>query len=393
MQEISTLDWDFRGKIMKNETTINWYDLKNSQVLYLEYDTIKSLIDKGTKKAGSLSKLCVKLNSNQFYNILKDNGGLSVKNLKKLMVFLKIECDFLNEKIKEIRKGKICSIKNPKFPIDLHNPRMGYLLGHLMSDGCLYYDKSRKNLIRTKYCGDEQELIDKFLDDLRAIFGEIYFNREFERNCIQIKVGTGVVGEIFKRAGATVGKKYKLNKGIPWIIHKSTKEAKKNYLSAIFDDEGSVGNNPSPYLILSRSIHWKFNDTEKRILYKHVEPLMKTNFFPTGHFTRRISIGMLKKVLIKANAKKLLSKILEAKPELLVEESQLLKKIFNIKNHTYVISFQLTSENSYSIMSSLVIRHKKNVINFYSEIGFSLTKKQKKLKEALTSKKWLDYGA
>ncbi|MBI2663779.1 hypothetical protein HYX10_00360 [Candidatus Woesearchaeota archaeon] len=378
---------------MKDEATINWYDLKDSQVLYLEYCTMKDLIDKGIKKAGSLSKLGLELNSMQFYNILRNNEGLSVKNLKKLLEFLKIEYDFINGEITEIRKGKKCSIRNPKYPIGLHNPKMGSLLGHLMSDGCLYYDKSRENLIRTKYCGDEQELIDKFMNDLKDVFGEVHFNREFERNCIQIRIGNGIVGEVFRRAGATIGKKYKLNNGLPWIVKKGGKELKRSYLSAIFDDEGSVGNNPFPYVILSRNIHWTFSDTEKRILSRHIAPLMKTNFFPTGHFTKRISIGMLKNVLVETNAKELLTRILEAKPKLLVEESQLLEKTFNITNYTYVISFQLTSGNSYSLQSSLVIRNKKDVIKFYNEIGFSLTKKQKKLKEALTSKRWLDYGA
>ena len=378
---------------MSDKTIVNWYDLKDYEILYINKDVMRNLINKGIKKAGSLSKLMLELNSGHVYNILRNNSGFSIKNLKKLLEFLGLDYTFLNGKIIEVRKGEKYSIRNPKFPINLQNPKMGGLSGHLVSDGCLYYDKSREDLIRTEYCSDEREAICMFMSNLTDVFGDVHFNEEFERNCIQIRMGSGIVGEAFKRAGVTVGKKYKLNNGLPWIVKDGSKEMKRSYLSAIFDDEGSVGRNPCPYIILSRSIHCTFTDKEKQTLHKQVVPLMKTRFFPTGHSQNRIPIRKLKEILIEINAKLLLMKILNSKPELLVDESKLLKDYFGITNYTYVISFDLTDKGSYSVASSLVIRNKKDVMKFYNDIGFSLTKKQKKLKEALTGRKWLDYGA
>lgn len=378
---------------MSNKTIVNWYDLKDYEILYINKHVMKNLINKGIVKAGSLSKLMLELNSGHIYNILRNNNGFSIKNLKKLLEFLGLDYTSLNGKITEVRKGKKYSIRDPKFPINLQNPKIGDLLGHLVSDGCLYYDKSRKNLIRTKYCSDEEEAICMFMVNICTVFGNVHYNREFERNCTQIRIGTGIVGEVLKRAGGIVGKKYEINGGIPWIVKTGSRDLKRAYLAAIFSDEGCVGKAPSPYITLSRNIHCKFNAQEKEVLRRFVVPLMTRSFFPTGHSTSRIQIRKLKEVLTKLDQKNLLDKVLNAKPKILMDESELLENEFKIKNSTYVMSLQLTANGNYSIQSSMIIRNKTNVVTFYKTTGFSLTKKQKKLKEALASKGWLDHGA
>lgn len=377
--------------MIKSNTKINWYDLKDYVYLYLKKEALKELIRQGIRKAGSLSKLCINLNSMHFYAILKSDKGTSVKNLKKLLSYIDVSHNFVDDKISEIRRGKKYSIKNPKFPIDLQNSKMGSLLGHIVSDGCLYYDNSRKNFIRTKYCSDDKQGLTMFINNIKEVFGNVNFNQEYIRNCYTIRFGCGVIGDAFRKAGAMVGKKYKLNRGLPWIIKEGDIEIKRSYLSAVFDDEGSVGKTKFPYVILSRNIHVELSPKEIRIM-TNVVPLMKSDTFPTGHCTRRIPIKNLKKILKKMNALGLLKKILNSKPKILIEESDLLKHEFGINNSTYVISLQLTSNGHYSVQSCIVIRKKKDVINFYKEIGFSLLKKQKKLKEALISKGWISNG-
>ena len=377
---------------MNNKNTVNWYDLKDYEILYLEDKTIKNLINLGAEKAGSLSRLGIKLNSMHIYNILKNNEGISVKILKKLLDYLESGYNIINNKILEIRKGYKPSIKNPKFPINLSDSKIGYLLGHLVSDGCLYYDKSRKNLIRTKYCGNDKEGIKLFTETINEVFGEVHFNQETIRNCIQIRIGTGIIGETLRKAGVPVGKKYKLNEGLPWIVKEGTKEVKRQYLRAIFDDEGCVGKNKFPYITLSRSIHLNFSNNESNLLEKYVVPLMKFNSFPTGHITKRIQNRKLKEVLTNINQLELLNKILDSKPKILAEESRLLEKDFKISNKVYVMSLQLTSNGSYSLQSCMIIQNKREVVKFYNVIGFSFTKKQKNLKEALINRRWLDDG-
>ena len=372
-------------------SNLNWYDLKDTEILYLDIAEIRNLINKGIEKSGSLSKLCLKINTAQFYNILKNNEGISVKTLKKLMIYLQIDFCTINEKIQEIRKGNICSIKNPKFPISFDNKRLGVLAGHLMSDGCLYYDKSRKNLIRTKYYSDVKEGMDNFICDINEVFGTVHFNIINERNCLTIRIGSGVVGEFFRIAGVTIGKKYVINDHMPWVVSQGSRETKQLYLSAVFDDEGSVGKSLYPYVILSRNIHINLTKREKKILENCIDPVMISRLFPTGHLTKMISIGLLKQTLKSKTYKRLLSKILNSKPNVLIDESRMLKEDFDINNSVYVISLARTSNGNYSVKSSLVIRNKKDIIKFYKEIEFSLSRKRIKLKQALNEKEWLHH--
>ncbi len=378
---------------MKNNTEINWYDLKDKEFVYLKASTLRNLIKEGENKAGSLSKLCIELGSTYFYTTLRENfNGISIKKLKDLINYLGKEYNFINDKIIEIRKGKICSIRNLKFPINLMNPKIGRLIGNIVSDGCLSYDPSRKNLIRTAYYADNKHCLDTFISNIRSVFGDVHFNKKYIRNCTTLRIGNGIVGEVLKRAGGIVGNKSKLNEGLPWVVQEGGIRMKKSYLTAIFDDEGAFGKGKFPYAILSRNIHVKLNKSEKMILNNNVIPFMKSSFFPTGHLARKISIGKVKMILEGINAQKLLNKILNSKPKMLIDESNLLKDYFGINNSTYIMALHLTSNNNYSVESCLVIRNKKDLANFYNNIGFSLTKKQNKLKQALINVGWIRNG-
>lgn len=369
---------------MENKTKINWYDLRDRQYLYLKKGILKKLIEEGIKEVGgSTSKLQKQLNSSVPYDIYKkDMKGISIKKLKQLLTYINKEYDSINNEILEIRRGKN-SIKNPKFPINLFNKKIGSIMGNLVSDGWLSYDKSRKNYIRTTYCSGDEQAINMFTQNIKDIFGEVHFNQGYLRNSTVIRSGNSILGETLRRVGGTVGKKYKLNRGIPWIVKKGNKEIKKSYLSSIFDDEGSVGKNGFPYVILSRNVHIQLNNKEKYTINRFVVPLMKSNLFPTGHVTRRISIRLLKQILKEKKEYKILRKILNSKPKILIDESNLLKTEFDINNYTYVISLQLTSNNNYSVQSCMVIRNKKEIIDFYKNIGFNLSRKQNKLKNIL----------
>lgn len=376
---------------MKRKTKINWYDLKDREYLYLKKGVLKSLVNKGIKRTGSLSKLCIELGSTHLYTVVRERrDGISIKKLKHLLRLINKDYNFINNKILEIRKGSKHSIKDPKFPINLLNEKMGSILGHVVSDGSLYYDLSRKDLIRTRYYSPDKQLELNFVNDIGEIFGDVHFSKGSIRNCKIIGIGNSVMGETLKSAGATIGKKYKLNNQIPWIIKSGNTKIKKNYLSAIFDDEGSVGETCYPYLILSRNIHIKLTKKEENFVNEHLLLLMKTSSFPTGHITRRMPIGKLKEISKERNKFVLLKNVLRSKPKILLDESGLLNE-FGINNHIYVTSFQLTSNGNYSVKSSLVIRNKKDTVRFCKIIGFKLKRKQDKLENALLNKGWINH--
>ncbi len=362
---------------------INWHELKDTEIVYVEHSLLQKLLAEGVRKAGSLSKLFMEFNTPQIYHISRGKNGISVKNLKRMLEYANIPLEAANDKILEIRKGNKSSIETPKFPINLRDPKIGFLIGHLVSDGCLYYDNSRKNLIRTKYCSDKQENIQLFSKNLNEVFGKVHYNMEYQRHCYMIRIGTGTVGELFRKAGVPVGKKYALNSDLPWVVKEGNNGLKRQYLSAIFDDEGCVGTAPLPYLILSRNIHVPLNPDEIDDIEKYIVPLMKQSFFPTNHQTKRIAVRKLKEALLYHEKDKLLHKIMDSKPRILVAESLLLKEEFAIDNSTYVMSFQQTPNKNYSVQTSLVIRKKEAVLRFYENIGFNSSEKQNKLKEAL----------
>lgn len=371
------------------KTKIHWYELKEKVCIYMDRKTFKKLIEKGIKKSGSLSKLCIKLNSNHFYKILREDlNGTSIKKLKDLLNFLEIEYGEVNDRIIEVRKGNKFSIKNPKFPINLLDENMGSIIGHMVSDGSLYYDKSRENLMRTKYNSPDRISIKLFSDNVKEVFGDVHYNESFIRNCNTIKFGNSTIGECLKRSGVPVGKKFKLNQGIPWIIYKGGLGMKKNYLSSIFDDEGSVGVKPLPYVILSRNIHIDLDKKEKISIEKLVKPHMKINKFPTGHINHNIPIRKLKDILQKRN-EGLYNKILSSKPKILVDESGLLNE-FGIENSTYIISFSITNNGDYSVSSSLIIRKREDVVTFFNRIGFNLYRKQERLGNRLKEVGWIN---
>ena len=378
-----------------NKTTLNWYELlKDKDYVYLKEGLLKNLIKQGAEKSGSLSKLCVELNWSWPYTVLRENrNGISVKKLKDLLRYLDTDFDFINDKIYGIKKGAKWSVKSPKFPINLTHQKIGSILGHITSDGCLYYDQCRNNFIRTKYCSNDKQALTMFKKDVDDVFGDVTFNKEFIRNSTVLRIGTGLVGETLRFAGGTVGKKYEIDNPIPWAIREGSKDIQREYLSAIFDDEGSVGEKHFPYVILSRYIHTNFEEEEQEILNKYIVPLMKCHAFPTGHVTKRIAIGLLRSRLKNREDCALLKKVLNCKPKVLIGESDLLRNEFGINNHVYVMSLHLTPNNNYSVQSSLVIRNKEDVVNFYKDVGFNLTRKQDKLKHALVNSRWLNYGA
>ncbi|MBU1644296.1 MAG: hypothetical protein KKA62_01170 [Nanoarchaeota archaeon] len=148
----------------------NWYHLKDSFLLELKDDLLSKIINKAKSKADNLFHLSKELNLSctSFYNYV--NKGeikmISVMKLKKLLDYLDIDYNYVNDKIIGTRKGKVMSIENPRFPINLANPDGAYLLGLIVSDGCIYIDKKARGQLRTKYAAGEKESAYSILNSL-----------------------------------------------------------------------------------------------------------------------------------------------------------------------------------------------------------------------------------
>jgi len=385
--------WSSQNELVPPWIT-NWYQLKDYNLIKLENDLLKELIESCVVKSGNLNKFCKKVNMGypSFWHTLKGNIKMvSVKKLKKLSHFLDMPYDFFNDKMVELRKGSKASIKKPKFPINLNSPEGGKLLGAVVSDGCLYKDKKARGVIRTKYSNDDSELIGIFKKNIQKIFGDVHVQSWNERNCTTLRIGSSIIGNSLYKVGGIIGAKCKVDGPTPWLVRNGGLEIKRNYLRIVFSDEGSVGRSRKyPYIILSRYKHITKMLKRKQIeiLDKLIEPHMKINRFPTGHVIKRLRIRKILD-LLEENDNKIsngITYILSEKSilKLLLNESEMLSEDFGIENNTYLIGLTKTQKGNYSAESSLVIRKKESVIKFKDEIGFAATKKHKKLENYLS---------
>jgi hypothetical protein len=367
------------GKDSSWET--HWFELKDSFLLELKSGLLEELIQKGMKKAGNLSQLSKLLNFScpTFYNFVnhKKIKMISIGKLKILLNYLEIDYAFLNKKIKLTKKGSVVSIKNPKFPIDLNNKEGAYLLGLIVSDGCIYIDRKARNQIRTKYAAGEKDSEDNFFNTINKLYGEVHILREFERNCAILRIGTSIIGESLLKAGAILGHKAAKDEEVPWLVKEGTEDIKASYLKAVFDDESSVYKEKSRncgYVILTRYRHLTDLTKKQEEELKKLEKEMSSRTFPTGHVTQYITI---KKAAAMIKDKKLLGE-LKIPPRLLQGEAELLNE-FKINNRFFGRYLTKTHLGRYSLCFDLFINQKDSLKKFYKHIGYSLPRKQSKL--------------
>lgn len=384
---------------MKNEVNlpweIGWYQLKDNNLLLLKNNLLKELIDRNVKKHGSVNKVAKITGLTHPTLYLAKSGKVnmvSVRKLKRLSDSAGIDYEVFDNNILELRKGKIKSIKNPIFPINLKTPEIGTILGFLCSDGWIRIDKKAGMAKRVLYSSDDQEVLDIFIKSIRKIFGEVHFQRETKRGHIRIRIGSSIIGDALERVGGIVGNKTKANKPVPWIVKGGSFDIKKEYLRAAFSDEGSIGRLHAPYIILSRYNFLNLSHSEKSILDKYIEPQMKIEKFPTGHIYKRSSfkkaIGIIKNLNIKSTDK-LIKFLSENIPQLLIDESEILRKNFGIDNTIWIRSLNKTGTGYYTLGCDLIIRKKDDVIKFYKNVGFILSRKQEKLGKYLSERGWI----
>lgn len=359
----------------------NWYQLSNQTLLLLEDGLLRKLMLKAVYKAGSTYQLSKKLglSAPPIYNLInkKNIEMVSVIKLKKLLKFLDIDLSEVNSKINMTKKGSVISINNPLFPITLNNKEGAYLLGLIVSDGCIYIDKKSRNQIRTKYAAGEEQSEIIFINTINKIYGDVHIQREFIRNCSILRIGSSIIGNSLIKAGVTIGRKAAFDPEVPWLIRKGSKEMKASYLRAAFDDESSVYKEKKRncgYIILSRYKHLQNLSKSQKLELKVLDKLMKSRKFPTGHVSKTISLN---KAINMIKNKKLITK-LRTIPKLLQGESELLNE-FGIDNRFFGRCLTKTDAGRYSVCTDLFINRKESLKKFYKHIGYSLDRKQEKL--------------
>jgi hypothetical protein len=366
----------------------NWFELRENTLLKLKNNLLQELILKGIKKAGNLNQLIKQLNLSYpsfLYALRKDTYMVSVRKLKKLAEFLKIDYSYFNKKILETKKCKIISIKNPKFPFNLKTKEGAYLLGYIVSDGTIYTDRKSRNVTRTKYSSNDKESTTKFIRSIKKVFGNVHMQKEITRGNTYIKMGSSIIGDSLIKAGAHLGNKTKNNLPLPKLI-KENKFLQKYYLQSIFDDEGSLAGSKdyAPYIILTRANRLKINKNTKIKLNKVLKPLMKERKFPTGHTYSSISFKKFKEIFPELSIK--FSK--EGISNLLLGEEKILNNL-GIETRIWIRSLSKTQLGHYSLAADLFISRKQSILKFYKEVNFSLNRKKDKLQNCLMEAQWI----
>ncbi len=355
----------------------HWFQLKDGFLLKLKANELINIIERARRKAGNTYKLCktIKLSSPSFYIFLNGRINLiSVKKLKRILKFLNTSYEKFNKKIEFTKKSSIISINKPRFPIELNNTIGASLLGAIVSDGSLYVDKKARNVIRTKYSSNDDESLNKFINNINKIYGKVHFQKEKIRNCTTLKIGSSIIGETLLKVGAILGNKAKKDEKVPWIVRKRSEEIKKEYLKSAFDDEASIYvSRKKSYIIMSRYKQIKLTKKQERKL-SILEKQMSKRELPTGHINKSITIKRATELI---NDKEL-EKEIRSIPNLLSGESTILNEM-EIKHRIWNRCLNKNHSGSYSVCCDLFINRKDSIMKFYNKIGFSLTKKQEKL--------------
>jgi len=358
----------------------HWFQLSDHFLVELKDNLLQELIQTGIKKAGNLYLLTKQLgfSAPTFYDLINQKGVkmISVAKLKALLDYLNIEYCYLNNKIRMTKKGSIISIDNPKFPINLNNKEGTYLLGLIVSDGCIFLDKDA-GVFRTKYAAGEKQSVDNFVNTINKLYGKVHIQEEFVRNCTILRIGSSIIGDSLLKVGAIAGNKTAIDGELPWLIQKGTKEMKASYLRAIFDDEACVYNEKTRncgYITLSRYRHLNNLTEEQKEELDKLDVLMSEGKFPTGHIRKSIPLKKAREILKDS----VLLEELKRTPKILQAESKLLNE-FGIDTRLFGRYLTKTHLGRYSLCFDLFINRKESLKNFYKHIGFSLDRKQQKL--------------
>ena len=250
-------------KKLDDKITIGIFELSDPGFyVELEERFRKFMRKKIKNKFGSLRNFAsqVKLGGITLSNIL--NG----KENTKLAIWLKV-CNTLDIDTKELRKNILkikprsgkSFLRPERLPI-LPSPELASLVGHGLGDGHI----SKEGCF--EYTNGDLNLHKKVLSIISKLFGSYKYS-EYKHKVKRRRFNT-IVGKILHLAGVPKGNKILQSFFIPQWILSGSKEIKKSFIRALFDDEGTVK-------VSCREILIKFSKNEKYIdsLQKFMEQI------------------------------------------------------------------------------------------------------------------------
>jgi intein/homing endonuclease len=223
----------------------------------------ESIKEKIYKKFGSLKNFSTQtkiIRNCYLSSVLKASAYTRLDIWLKICATVKVSPEKLKENTLKFRKKKSEHFLSPEQLPILSSPKLASLVGHGIGDGhisgegCFEYTNGNLNLHKN------------VLDIISKLFG-FYKYSEYEHKVKKRRFNV-IVGEILHFAGVPKGNKIIQSFPTPrWILNGS-KEIKKSFIRALFDDEGTVK-------VSSHEILIKFSKNEKYIdsLQKFMEQI------------------------------------------------------------------------------------------------------------------------
>jgi intein/homing endonuclease len=322
-----------------------FYNLENMNLLRLKDlpDNLRVNLDDNFRrklfrraKIIQLNNLIKKLGccETTYYNLKNGKSFIKVGALKKLAEITKISLAEIEKFVVGLKSRK----KKRKIPFRLPikaTPEIAYVVGCVFGDGSLsdrqfsYFNKSGK-------------LREKLKSNLNKAFSTRIKPKEFNKSGGREIEYPMCIAKLLWLIGAPKGNKMFINFEVPKWIKMGSKEIKRNFLRALFNDEGWV--------------KIKYNKKSKS-------------------FARMIGIDLAKSIPLLDNLRNFLNELREMLKEFGISSSPLIK-ICKTRN---------------GIALGFTISNLSNLLKFYYLINFTDKRKEMQLLECIKSYKRFNY--
>jgi hypothetical protein len=310
----------------------------NSDIKYKIFAKLKYLFK---NKHGIARNLHV--NVDMVKNFFDRNHAASLKFIEKVIEVLKSHniTDFdkkdVEKEIKTIQTKTGKKIYDIKFPINFNSENGAILISMIFHDGGI-----EKTKLWPFYKNYEKEKINHIKTVFRELIGRAKIYEDKKNSEIHFPNVFGII--LVFGLGLQAGAKVEVNPEVPEFIYSAEKSVKSAYLKQAFDDEGTIALGKSGIKEIKIGLSIDASNLSKRMREK------------------------IKK-----------ERLIEYAPNILKADQKLLESI-NIKvNPPRVVSEYLTKNKKIRQYWEITISSQENILNFYNNVGFYLSRKQRTL--------------
>lgn len=191
---------------------------------------------------------------------IERTGVINLDMLNLILIKIDTSFDSIKNKIYSIKIGD-GGIEAPNTLPLYPSPELASLVAHCCGDGGIHLRNCR-----FEYTNSRKEIVEKVKEYANNVFK---FNDPYERQLqktntvVKKLIYPSIIGSLLELAGAPRGRKTTIEFEIPEWIMNGSKDIKKAFLQALFDDEGSV----EKRFLVSLSLNKQYPYEENLLLF------------------------------------------------------------------------------------------------------------------------------